>query len=246
MRTAVNTSNAWCRLAVRTLAPCALAACVGCTAGSDDDSDNGGQVSITALSREPTTNSVTVASAELSLALVELVPCTTDAAILQTHDFPIELLYEPWPHVIFVSAVTDFCGVDLNLAPAPAAAAGGPLPDLQNLTALFRGTRADGTTFEIHSTLTLNFAFMESGSTLDAAHLVVGADLSRWFSDVDLDNADLTDGVALVDTDHNPDLLAAFDAGAATAFALYVDANGDGALTDDELTPVATASMPAQ
>ena len=245
MRTAVKTSIAWCRLAARTLGPCVLAACVGCTAGSDDDSDNGGQVSIAPVSRDPTANSVTVESAELSLALVELVPCTTDAAILTTNDFPIELLYEPWPHVIFVSAVTDFCGVDLNLAPEPASDPG--LTDLQNLTALFRGTRADGTNFEIHSTLSVNFEFMESGSTLDAAHLVVGADFNRWFSDVDLDHADLTDdGVALVDADHNPDLLTAFDAGAATAFALYVDANGDGALTDDELTPVATASTPAQ
>jgi hypothetical protein len=246
MRTAVKKSIAWCRIAARTLAPCALAVCIGCTAGSDDDSDNGGQVSIAPVSRGPTSTYVTLTSAELSLALVELVPCTADAAILQTMNFPIELLYEPWPHVIFVSAVTDFCGVNLNLAPAPSAP-DAPLPDLQQLTALFRGTRADGTNFEIHSTLTLNFEFLESGATLDAAHLVVGADLNRWFSDVDLDHADLTDdGVALVDVDHNPDVLTAFDAGAATAFALYVDANGDGALTDDELTPVATASMPTQ
>lgn len=188
---------------------------------------------------------MTFQSAELSLALVELVPCTADAAILQTHDFPIELLYEPWPHVIFVSAVTDFCGVNLNLAPDSASDT--TLPDLQNLTALFRGTRADGTSFEIQSTLTVNFAFIESGAALDAAHLVVGADLSHWFSDVDLDHADVgDDGVVHVDANNNPDVLTAFDAGAATAFALYVDANGDGALTDDELTPVATASTPTQ
>jgi hypothetical protein len=215
----------------------ALAACVGCASG-DDVPDGGGEVAIAPLSRDVTNNGVTLTSAELSLHLVSLVACTSDAAVLNNKDFPIELLHEPWPRIIFESSVTDFCGVNLELDTQPSAA----LPDLQNLTALFRGTRADGTPFEIHSTLSTSFVFGPTNTALDAMNLVLGADLNAWLSNVDLDGADVTDEVVLVDADHNADVLAAFDSGANTAFALYVDADGNGAFSQNELTPVLTAS----
>ena len=126
MRSVVTWTDCFRFCPGRTFAFAVSVACAGCTAGSDDDSDNGGQVAIAALSHDPTSQGVAFDSAELSLHLVSLVPCASDTAVLYTTDFSIELLHEPWPRVIFVSAATGFCGVDLNLAPAP----GGTLPDL--------------------------------------------------------------------------------------------------------------------
>jgi hypothetical protein len=238
MRTFLKTLPRRSALVARTSTLLAVAACLGCSSGSDESGDGGGQVAIAPLSREPTSKGVTFDSAQLSLALVSLEACAADTATLNTRNFPIELLHQPAPHVIFVSAVTDYCSVGVDLAPA------GPsdlLPDLQGYTVLFRGTRADGAAFELRSTLNTSFVF-ESGTLLAADKLVVGVDLEQWLSDVDLDAATTTDDVALVDADDNPDQLAAFDAAVRSAFALYEDTNGDGALSDSELTPVATAA----
>jgi hypothetical protein len=225
-------------LAARSLTLLAAAACFGCSSGADDSGDGGGQVSIGPLSREPTSKGVTLESAELSLSLLSLKACAADTSTLQTRDFPIELFHQPLPRVIFVSAVSGYCGVEVDLGPAVANAV---LPDLVGYTALFRGTRADGAAFELKSTLGTSFVF-QSSSTLAADKLVVGVDLETWLSGVDLDAATTTDGVALVDAGDNSDQLAAFDAGVTGAFALYEDANGDDALSDSELTPVATAA----
>jgi hypothetical protein len=236
----VKTLIAYPNFVWRILATLALAACAGCTS-SDAPIDGGGDLDIAALSHDPTSKGVAFDAAELSLHRTSLLPCMADAAILQTFDFSIDLLHLPPPKIIFESAVTDFCGLDLDLAPAP----GGSLPDLKGLTAVFRGTRADGAAFELHSKLTSSLQFHNAAKVLDAKHLVLGADLEAWLSGVDLDGADtMDDGSVLVDADHNPDLLSAFDGAALTALALYEDTNGDETLTDAELVPVSTAQTP--
>jgi len=241
MRTFLKTFSLRSALGVHASTLFALAACLGCSSAPDDAGEGGGQVAFAPLSREPTSKGVTVESAQLSLALVSLEACAADTATLQTRNFPIELLHEPAPRVIFVSAVTDYCSVGVDLAPAGASDL---LPDLKGYTVLLRGTRADGAAFELKSTLLTSFVF-ESSSLLAADKLVVGVDLERWLSDVDLDAATTTDDVALVDADDNPEELAAFDAAVGGAFALYADANGDGTLSESELTPVATAAEAA-
>ncbi|HSU38808.1 MAG TPA: hypothetical protein VLJ38_04540, partial [Polyangiaceae bacterium] len=193
---------------------------------------------IAPLSREPTSKGVTLDSAQLSLALLSLQACAADTATLNVRNFPIELFDPRGYQAIFESAVTDFCSVGLDLAPAPGSAA---LPDLRGYTALLRGTRADGAAFELTSTLSTSFAFVSS-SVLAADKLVLGVDLEQWLAGVDLDAATATDDLVLVNADANPEKLAAFDAAAGSALALYEDANGDGALSDSELTPVATAA----
>ena len=238
----VNTRFHRSALGQRSLALLAVATCFGCSSGSDYSGDGGGQVSIAPLSREPTSKGVTLDSTELSLALVSLAACAADTATLQARNFPIDLFHQPSPHVIFVSAVTGYCGVGLDLAPAAASDA---FPDLQGYTALLRGTRADGTAFELKSTLGTSFVFESSSAFAAPDRLVVGVDLERWLAGVDLDAATTTDDVALVNADDNPDQLAAFDAAVTDAFALYEDTNADGALSDSELTPVATAAPPA-
>jgi hypothetical protein len=223
-------------LAARAPALVVLAACLGCSSSPDDSGGDAGQVSIAPLSREPTPQGVTLDSVELSLARVALVPCVADTALINAWDFPIPLFHEPAPRVIFECAVNYYCGVQLVRSPSPA---NDRLSDLAGYTALFRGTRSDGTPFELRSTATVSFDF-HSDSALAAGKLVLGADLASWLAGVDLDGAAASDGSVLVDADHNPDALAAFDAAVEDAFALYEDTNDDGALSDDELTPVAT------
>lgn len=238
MRTLVNTPFRSFALVARPLVFIAAAASFGCTSGTDDSGDGGGTVVIAPVSRDATSKGVTFDAAELSITFMSLRACAADTATLQTRNFPIELFHQPSPRVIFVSAVTDYCAVNLELGPA---AASGTLPDLTGFTARFRGTRADGAPFEIKSTLANGFSFT-SETILAADKLVLGADLEAWLANVDLDAVTPNDdGTVLVDADDNADALAAFDAAVVDAFALYVDANGDGALSEGELTPVATA-----
>lgn len=240
MRPLVTTPQACPVFFKSTFVAVVLATCAGCTSSDDTPTDGGGELEIAALSHDPTSYGVAFDTTELSLHRTSLLPCVANTAILNTFDFSIELLHVPAPRIIYESSVTDFCGVDLDLAPAP----GASLPDLQGLTAHFHGTRTDGVTFELESKLTTSLEFRNAGKTLDAQHLMLGADLDAWFSGLDLDDAETTDDGVRIDADDNPDLLAAFDAAALGALALYEDKDGDGSLTEDELVPVATATTP--
>src|SRR4051794_29488138 len=101
MRTFLQTLSRRSALTARASALLAVAACLGCSSGSDDAGDGGGQVAIAPLSREPTSKGVTFDSAQLSLALVSLKACAADTATLHTQNFSIELLHQPAPRVIF-------------------------------------------------------------------------------------------------------------------------------------------------
>jgi hypothetical protein len=228
-------------LRVLALAAVALAS-VACTSGTETGSPSGGaELAIGALSSEPTAQGLLVDTAWVSLTRVTLVPCASDAARLSTYDLPADLLHQPPAHLSFESAVSDYCTVHLELGPSttknPA--------ELSGLTALVTGTRSDDTPFEVWSTLTTSLDFTSPAGPLDAMRLFVGVNLDAWFADADVHGATtIGSGVALVDYLHNPDVLAAFDADVGLAFSLYVDANGDEQLTGDELTPVASATVP--
>ncbi len=216
-----------------------LALSTGCSSGDDNYDEGGGELVITPLSRDATSNGFTIDTAELSFGSISLDPCISDAALLRTRNFSIDLLHEPAPSVGFVSSVTDFCGVTVELAPATSP----DLPELYGATARFQGTSADATAFTLTSAFDITLAF-GSDKPLDAMNLVLGVDLDAWFKSVDLTNAEISDDGVLVDADHNSDVLATFEQATSTAVALYDDANADGALTAAELVPVATATQP--
>jgi len=217
-----------------------LGACSGCTvSGDDDEGDGGGVLLIEPLAQDAMASGLMIDKAELSLSAVALDPCMTDAALLRTLPFSFDLFQQPPASVGFMSAVTDYCGLEVDLGPE----ASGDLSELEGATALLHGTRPDGTQFTLTSTLatTLNF---DSDVTLDAMHLVLGVDFDAWFANADLTNAQASDDGVLIDANDNPDVLAAFDAATSSAFAVYDDVNGDGKITGSELVPVATAAMP--
>ena len=218
-----------------------LATSVACSSGTGTGNPSGGaELTVAAVSTEPTAQGL-VESAWVSLRRVTLVPCASDAGPLTTLDFPADLLHMPPARLSFESSVTDYCTVRLDIAPATT----GKPEALMGSSALVTGTRADGTPFEVQSTLATALDFTSPAGPLDSMKLFLGVDLDAWFTDAAVQGAATTaDGGALVDADHNPDVLAAFDANLGLAFALYVDADGDERLTGDELTPVAPATAP--
>jgi hypothetical protein len=174
----------------------------------------------------------------LSLRTLEIVPCAADAAPLAHVDYPVDLAVDPPARASFESGVSDYCALRVDVAPstdvAPAA--------LQGLAVHLFGVRSDDVRFEIRSALDFDLSLVTpSGSAFGAKHLALGFDLAVWLAGIDLGAAELTDGVALVDSDVNAELLAAFQANTASAVALYVDADRDGVLDDDELSSIATS-----
>jgi hypothetical protein len=197
------------------------------------------ELDISVLSREAPTQGLVLDEARIFLRRLSLVPCAADAASLSTYDFPVDLLHQPPARVTFESSVSEYCGVRLALAPF-----GGSTPaELAGLSTLVRGVRSDDAPFELRSTLETTLELVSANGPLDATKLVLGVTPEHWFTDADVHGASTSpEGVALIDAEHNPDVLAAFDAATPLAFALYVDTNGDGELTDEELAPVAIAA----
>lgn len=170
----------------------------------------------------------------VSLRSLGIVPCTGDAAPLALDHYPVELTGEPSAQASFESSVSDYCGVTLDIEPSSS----DDPPELAGLGVFVRGTRSDDVPFEIRSEL--EFDATLSSEAAFGAHVVLGFDLATWFSGVDLDAAETTDGVAVIDAEDNASLLAAFEANTRAAVALYADADRDGILDADELDPIAT------
>jgi hypothetical protein len=218
-----------------------VAALNACTSGADAGPSGGAEISLGALASGPTGQGLSLDRTWVSLSRVTLVPCASDAARLSTYDFPVNLLAASPAHLSFESAVSDYCAVHLELGPATASRPA----ELTGLSAFVTGARSDDEPFELRSTLATSLDFVSPVGPLDAMKLFVGVDLDAWFTDADVNGAAAGDsGVVLVDGTSNPDVLAAFDAGVGLAFSLYVDADGDEKLAGDELTPVASATVP--
>ncbi len=175
----------------------------------------------------------------LSLHAIEIVPCEADSAAIAHHDFPVDLAFDPPAQALFESGVSAYCGVTFDVAPAT----DDDPPQLEGLGVYVRGTRSDDDVpFEIRSELVLASELSSAtGEAFGTSHLALGFDLATWFDGADVEGADVTDGVVTIDATSNTDVLEAFEANSAAAVGLYDDADRDGVLDLDELTPIATA-----
>jgi hypothetical protein len=181
---------------------------------------------------------LSVEEAWLSLRSFEMVPCSSDAAPISQSDHPNDLTSAPPAHLAFETGVSDYCAIRLLVTPSSEAEPA----ELANLSVHVRGTRSDDVPFEIRSALELDIELRApSGARFDARHFAVGFDLAAWFTGVDVQGASETEGIALVDSSSNAAVLSVFETNTSVTVALYEDADRDGLLDDDELTPVATA-----
>jgi hypothetical protein len=234
------------KLTRRTLALFAAFACAAC-GGPETGMPIDSSVTSVALTATSTDEDVIAIRSEsaglsvdevgLSLRTLEIVPCEEDAAPLAHVDYPVDLAVDPPARASFESGVDDYCSMRLDVSAStdaePAA--------LEGLAVHLFGVRSDDVRFEIRSALDFELVLATpSGADFGAKNLALGFDLAVWLAGIDIGEATLTDGVALVDSDANAELLAEFEANTASAVALYVDADRDGVLDADELTSIAT------
>jgi len=149
-------------------------------------------------------------------------------------------LLDPSPSAIQVPRSGDTaCGATIELGPSlhaePAALAG--------LSFRFSGVRADGVPFEITSTFSRHYPLVTNppDTPLDAASLFIAFDLAVWLDAAAVPTLPVDGGAIVVDSDHNADALTALESAGVHAIALYLDADRDGVLDSNELTPVGTA-----
>jgi len=225
------------------LVPC-LAAASGCSSDVDLPPDSElPEIAVGALGTEVSAQGLALQSAWLALATLTFVPCDPGSASLGTTDFPVNLLVNPPSSLMLDSTVSDYCEIQVTLAPGDTSYP----TSLEGRSVHVTGVRSDETPFDLSSTLSTRLDFVsESGAPFAATKLWLGVDFDAWFADADVENAEVSDGVTdavvLIDADHNAEVLAAFDDATPLALSLYEDTNDDGKLTDDELEPVARAT----
>ncbi|HEV8549324.1 MAG TPA: hypothetical protein VGQ57_09850 [Polyangiaceae bacterium] len=213
----------------------------GCTSDPEIPGEQGAaRIAVTALAAGADAQGLSMSSAWIALKTLTFVPCDPNAATLGTNDFPVDLFVTPPSFFEIDSGVTEYCGVRAELGPSRSTEPA----ELAQRSARIEGLRDDGNGFELSSTVALRLAFdsVPAGTPLNAKKLVLGVDFDAWFEGAGVNDAELTDDVALIDADHNAESLVAFDVATSAAFALYVDSDGDGTLTGDELSPVAGAT----
>lgn len=213
------------------------AALAGCSSATVPPTVDPPEIQISALDGAVEAQSLGLDKAAVYIQKLTFVPCDPKAASLGTTAFPVDVFVFPPSSLTLDTAVSDYCTIHVELA-----AGTSTKPALEAATVHVAGSRDDGVPFEVTSTVaaSLDFVSMPAGKPFDATKLFLGVDFDAWFADADVSGTEPDDdGAVLVNADSNSDLLDAFDAATTGAFALYVDANRDGMLTDDELEPVA-------
>jgi hypothetical protein len=167
---------------------------------------------------------VTMARALLSVDGMTLTPCAAGAGAIAIDPRIYDLLADPPLGETVTTAVSEFCTLRVDLGPSPDlmedASAESLVLEAQDETGAklnYVGEDSPSLTFTA-----------DRDTTFGAQPLLLGFDLSVWLAYL----ADST-------TDPSP---GPFDSTLLDAAALYVDGNGNGALDDDEQTPVAHAT----
>jgi hypothetical protein len=162
------------------------------------------------------------------------VACRAGASDLTLGARGYDLLQEPAPSERVTTAVSELCGLRVDIDPVSESAADG-IPKGASL--YVEGQDAAGESFALTSESSASLMFeAESGSSFGEQPLLLGFDVSVWLAGLPLP-ADMADMADMVD-------MAAqlFDSQLVDSAALYVDSNGNHVLDDDEQTPVARAS----
>lgn len=106
---------------------------------------------------------------------------------------------------------------------------------------ILRGTRDDGTLFEVRLSQDDKFklaagsddGFAIPGSETET-RLFVGFDLDTWFTGVDLDSATISDGIVLMDDEHNTEERTVIIENIKQSARLFIDLNDNGVLDEEE------------
>ncbi len=174
---------------------------------------------------------------------VEAERCDTAGETENHFERPIvaDLAAAPVARVIEGLPVTAYCQVLVRLGRADAA--DGVPAELVGHSVLLRGTRADGTPFQLRSRRQPDADVRNDAAPFPLEEglnaLLLALDAKAWLAAVDLDAAVVEGGAITIEDDRNEDLLDAFEGSMARQLSLHEDADGDHDLDDDEAEPIA-------
>ena len=137
---------------------------------------------------------------------------------------------------IELSDAASFCGLVAPFAPPAGALPAGAPPELAGRALVLLGHLADGTPVRITSAFEGDVIVRDAGGAAfaldeDAPGLLVGLDVARWLSGVDLSGAAReADGSIVLDDTRNTALRDALDARVPEGVELYRDEGADGVL----------------
>jgi hypothetical protein len=170
-----------------------------------------------------------VSRAFVSTSALRLVACRAGAGDITLGARGYDLLQDPAPSERVTTAVSELCGLRVDIDPVSESAAEG-IPTGASL--YVEGQDAAGEAFTLVSESSASLLFeAESGSSFGEQPLLLGFDVSVWLAGLPLPEK-LADMSAEL-----------FDSQLHDCAALYVDSNGNQALDDDEQTPVARAAL---
>jgi len=171
-----------------------------------------------------------VTRAFVSASAVTLLPCSSNVSQLDLGARGYDLVLEAPQYERVTTAVSEFCGVRLDLDPVSSNARAG-IPEGASL--FVEGEAADGTAFTLMSESSSSLLLeAEPGSSFGEQPLLLGFDASIWLAGLPLPE-ELAEMSAEL-----------FDSQLLESAALYVDSDGNQALDADEQTPVARATAP--
>jgi|GEM_PF-5032312 len=177
-----------------------------------------------------------VSRAFVSASAVTLLSCSNDVEALGLGARGYELAQDPPMTERVTTAVSEFCGLRLEIDPVEAVTADGiELGTTLHVAAV----DANGKDVTLTSDSSLSLLLEpESGASFGDQPLLLGFDVSTWLAGLPLPpSEDMTDDMA-------EESNALFAAQLPSAVALYVDNNLNHALDADEQTPVARARSP--
>lgn len=211
----------------------AVLSLVGCGSPSLEDLETSAvSVTLTTTATDPAiatagepAGGLVVSRVFLSASSLTLLPCRDDAAEIVLPPRGYDLLTSPAPSEYVTTAVTELCGLRLDVDPLSENATDG-IPEGASI--YVQGSDAAGTPFELASeqSLSLMLEAMPDSSFGDQP-LIVAFDLSSWLNAIPLTEDEVKMAIAMLETQTR------------TSVALYVDADESGSLDEAEQTPVA-------
>lgn len=174
---------------------------------------------------EPAEGGLGVTRAVLRAGAVRFEACQKDVEELALAPRAYELAGDPPPSERVTTAVQELCGVQIDVE-ATGSNRAEAVPDAATLYVEVSDESGESSILTSEAALSLRFE-TEAASSFGEQPLLLGVDVSTWLADVPLD-ADVSEQLAQQ---------------LRSSAALYIDANGNGALDDDERTPLA-ASQP--
>ncbi len=161
-----------------------------------------------------------VARAVIHARAVRFEACEKNVEPLVLDPRAYELLHDPAPSESISTAVSEWCGLQVDIGPARASET-----DEEPAAAIYvEVTDESGEAFTLTSDAVTTLRFeTDAASSFGDQPLLLGVDVSKWLADLPLDG------------DASEQLAEQLK----SAAALYVDANGNGRLDDDEVDAIA-------